>query len=59
MVQGKGRLREPNRKELNELCLLPDIVKMMKSKKSNKNFKTTIPNKNYDRPKTARECGIF
>ena len=27
--------------------------------KSNENFKTTIPNKNYDRPKTTRECGIF
>ena len=28
-------------------------------KKSNENFKTTIPNKNYGRPKTTRECGIF
>ena len=27
--------------------------------KSNENFKTTIPGKNYDRPKTTRECGIF
>jgi hypothetical protein len=27
--------------------------------KSNENFKTIIPNKNYDRPKTTRECGIF
>ena len=27
--------------------------------KSNENFKTTTPNKKYDRPKTARECGIF
>ena len=27
--------------------------------KSNENFKTTIPSKNYDRPKTTRECGIF
>ena len=27
--------------------------------KSNANFKTTIPSKNYDRPKTTRECGIF
>jgi len=26
---------------------------------SNKNLKTTIPSKNYDRPKTTRECGIF
>ena len=23
------------------------------------NFKTTIPSKNYCRPKTIRECGIF
>ena len=23
------------------------------------NFKTTIPNKNYDRPKTTRECESF
>jgi hypothetical protein len=27
--------------------------------KSNENFKTTIPTKNYDRTKTTRECGIF
>jgi len=30
----------------------------MDVEKSNDNFKTTIPSKNYDRPKT-RECGIF
>ena len=27
--------------------------------KSNENFKTTIPSKNYHRPKTTGECGIF
>jgi hypothetical protein len=27
--------------------------------KSNENFKTTIPSKNYDRPKTTTECGII
>jgi hypothetical protein len=27
--------------------------------KRNENFKTTITSKNYDRPKTTRECGIF
>jgi len=27
--------------------------------RSNENFKTTIPSKNYDRPKTTRERGIF
>ena len=27
--------------------------------KISENFKTTIPTKNYDRPKTTRECGIF
>jgi len=27
--------------------------------KSNENFKATIPSKNYDRPKTTRELGIF
>jgi len=27
--------------------------------KSNEDFKTTIPSKNYDRPITTRECGIF
>ena len=27
--------------------------------KCNENFKTTISSKNYDRPKTTRECGIF
>ena len=27
--------------------------------KNNENFKTTNPSKNYDRPKTTREYGIF
>jgi len=27
--------------------------------KSNENFQTTIPSKNYERPKTTGECGIF
>ena len=27
--------------------------------KINENFKIIIPSKNYDRPKTNRECGIF
>ena len=27
--------------------------------KSNENFKTTITSKNYDKPKTTTECGIF
>ena len=27
--------------------------------KSNENFKTTVVSKNYDRPKSSRECGIF
>ena len=27
--------------------------------RSNENFKTTYPSKNYDRPKTTREYGIF
>jgi len=28
-------------------------------KQNNENFKTTIPSKNYERPKTTGECGIF
>ena len=31
----------------------------MNVKKSNENFKTTVPGKNYDITKTTRECGIF
>ena len=27
--------------------------------RSNENFKTTIPSKNYDRPTPTTECGIF
>jgi len=27
--------------------------------KRNDNFKTSIPSKNYDRPNTTKECGIF
>jgi hypothetical protein len=27
--------------------------------KSSKNFKTTVPIKNFDRPKTTKECLIF
>ena len=34
-------------------------MNVKKKNKSNENFKTTIPSKNYDRPKTTRECGIF
>jgi hypothetical protein len=33
--------------------------KKKKKNKSNENFKTTIPSKNYRRPKTTGECGIF
>jgi hypothetical protein len=31
----------------------------VKKSKRNENFKTIIDSKNYDRPKTTRECGIF
>jgi hypothetical protein len=31
----------------------------VKKNRSNENFKTTIPSKNYHRPKTTGECGIF
>ena len=31
----------------------------MWKKKSNENFKTTIPSKNYDRPKTTRDVESF
>jgi len=31
----------------------------VKKNKSKENFKTTIPSKNYDRPKTTTECGMF
>jgi hypothetical protein len=34
-------------------------MEMNVENKSNENFKTTIPSKNYDRPKATRECGIF
>jgi retron-type reverse transcriptase len=34
-------------------------MEMNVEKTSNENFKTIIASKNYDRPKTTRECGIF
>jgi hypothetical protein len=34
-------------------------MEMNVENKSNENFKTTIPIKNYDRPKTTGECEIF
>ena len=34
-------------------------MEMNVEKKSNENFKTTIPSKNYDRRKTTTECGLF
>ena len=34
-------------------------MEMNVEKKSNENFQTTIASKNYDRPKTTGECGIF
>ena len=33
-------------------------MEMNVGKKSNENFKTTIPSNNYDRPKTTGECGM-
>jgi hypothetical protein len=36
-----------------------EMENKMEKNKSNENFKTTIPSKNYDRPKTTREYGIF
>jgi hypothetical protein len=35
------------------------VEKNVEKNKSNENFKTTISSKNYDRPKTIGECGIF
>jgi len=35
------------------------IIEMNVEKEINENFKTTIPSKHYDRPKTTREIGIF
>jgi len=34
-------------------------VEMNVEKKGNENFKTTISNNIYDRPKTTGECGMF
>ena len=34
-------------------------INVGKKTKSNENFKTTIPNNNYDRPKTTGECEMF
>jgi hypothetical protein len=31
----------------------------MQKNKSNENFKTNIPSKNYSRPQTTGECGMF
>jgi hypothetical protein len=31
----------------------------MESKCGNENLKATIPNRDYDRIKTTRECGMF
>jgi hypothetical protein len=34
-------------------------INVKKNNKSSENFATTIASKNYDRPKTTGECGIF
>ena len=34
-------------------------MEMTVKKRITENFKTTIPSKNYHRPKTTGECGIF
>jgi hypothetical protein len=34
-------------------------MEMNVQKKIIENFKTNFPSKNYDRPKTTRQCGIF
>jgi hypothetical protein len=36
---------------------LPSFVKMLLKYLKDSNFKTTIPSKNYDRPKTTGEFG--
>jgi hypothetical protein len=45
--------------ELIEIGRFYGMEMNVEKNKSNENFKTTIPSKNYDRPKTTRECGIF
>ena len=45
--------------KLNEIGRCHGMEMNVEKNKSNENFKTTIASKNYDRPKTTRECGIF
>ena len=45
--------------KLNEIRGCYGMEMNVEKNKSNENFKTTIPSKNYDRPKTTRECGNF
>jgi len=45
--------------KLIEIGRCYEIEMNVEKNKSNENFKTTVSSKNYDRPKTTRECGIF
>jgi hypothetical protein len=45
--------------KLIEIGRCHGIEMNVEKNKGNENFKTTTPSKNYDRPKTTRECGIF
>jgi hypothetical protein len=45
--------------KLTELGRCYGMEMNVEKNKSNENFKTTIPRKNYHRPKTPGECGIF
>ena len=45
--------------KLTEIGRCDGMEMNVEKKKTNEKFKTTIPSKNYDRPKTTTECGIF
>jgi len=45
--------------KLNETGRCYGMEMNVEKNRSNENFKTTIPSKNYDRPTPTTECGIF
>ena len=59
MLQRKSKHTFYVQQLFDMIYLLYGMEMKVEKNKNNENFKTTITSKNYDKPKTTRECGIF
>ena len=59
LVTKEGKVLQDMIDKLIEIGRCYGMKMNVEKNKFNENFNTTIPSKNYDIPKTTRECGIF